>query len=254
MKITVLGCGSSGGVPLIGNNWGACDPNDPRNRRTRVSVLVEEGDTSILIDTSPDVRQQLLNCNLQNLSAVLYTHAHADHCHGIDDLRSVSWLTKGPIPIYADADTMQQLEERFAYAFHGSNSAGHFYRQIVAPHIIEDVFQIGPITITPFVQNHGDVQSLGFRLNNFAYSTDVKELDDAAFQILRGTKAWVVDCVREMPHPTHSHLAQTLEWIARVKPKQAFLTHLNHTVDYATLAAKCPKGTEPAYDGLVISC
>jgi phosphoribosyl 1,2-cyclic phosphate phosphodiesterase len=255
MKITILGCGSSGGVPLIGNNWGSCDPENPLNRRTRVSILVEDGDTTILVDTSPDMRQQLLRCNLQKLSAVLFTHAHADHCHGIDELRAVNWLTQQPTDIYATSQTIKELSERFGYIFSESHVApDHFYKPAVTPHVIEGPFQIGSINITPFVQDHGNSQSLGFRFNDFAYSTDVKNLDENAFSALRGSKAWVVDCVREKPHPTHSHLEQTLEWIAHVKPERAWLTHMNHLMDYATISAKLPSGVRLAHDGLVIEC
>lgn len=254
MKVTILGCGSSGGVPLIGNRWGNCDPGNPKNRRLRVSVLVEEGDSTLLIDTSPDMRQQVLACNLQRLTAVLYTHAHADHCHGIDELRSVNWLTKKPVDVFADAATMQDLETRFDYIF-GGTKPDKFYKPAVEPHVINGPFKIGSINIVPFAQGHtATSQSLGFRLNDFAYSTDVHALDDAAFAALKGVKAWVVDCVREEPHPTHSHLAQTLEWIARVKPERAYLTHMNETLDYAALAAKLPAGVWPAHDGLIIEC
>ncbi|MDP9128238.1 MAG: MBL fold metallo-hydrolase [Pseudomonadota bacterium] len=251
MKITVLGCGSSGGVPLVGNDWGTCDPNEPRNRRTRVSILVEQGDTTLLVDTSPDMRQQLLDCQLTNLTAVLYTHSHADHCHGIDDLRGVNWLTKKPVDIYADSKTMSELEQRFSYVF---NPAEHFYKPAVHAHRIDGPFAIGGIDVVPFMQNHGYVHSLGFRFGDFAYSTDVKTLDEAAFQTLAGIKVWIVDCVREAPHPTHSHLAQTLEWIARVKPARAFLTHMNHMMDYADIMTKLPPGVWPAHDGLIIEC
>jgi phosphoribosyl 1,2-cyclic phosphate phosphodiesterase len=255
MKITILGCGSSGGVPLIGNVWGECDPGNPLNRRTRVSILVEEGDTTILVDTSPDMRQQLLDCNLQRLSAVLFTHAHADHCHGIEELRGINWLTKKPIDIHANAETMKDLQERFPYIFSGSQGApGYFHKPAVTPHLINGPFQIGAINITPFIQDHGYGQSLGFRFNDFAYSTDVKTLDKNAFSVLQGIKMWIVDCVREEPHPTHSHLAQTLEWIARVKPQRAWLTHMNHLMDYAKISTKLPQGVWPAHDGLVIEC
>jgi phosphoribosyl 1,2-cyclic phosphate phosphodiesterase len=253
MKITILGCGSSGGVPLIGNDWGACDPSDPHNRRSRVSVLVEKADASILIDASPDMREQFLAHDIKNLSAVLFTHSHADHCHGIDELRSIVRLTKKPIDIYADARTLQELENRFDYIFHGSKP-DKLYKPVVTPHLIDGAFEIGGIHITPFEQQHANMPSLGFRLDDFAYSTDVKALDVAAFAALTGVKIWAVDCVREKPHPTHSHLAQTLEWIARVKPERAYLTHMNETLDYAALAAKLPPGVEPAYDGLVIEC
>lgn len=254
MKITVLGCGSSSGVPLIGNKWGACDPANPRNRRLRASILVEEGGTVLLVDTSPDMRQQLLNCDLQRLDAVLYTHAHADHCHGIDDLRSINWLIKKPVDIYADAPTFQILETSFPYVFR-TKADDPFYMPAVVKNIIEKPFAIGGIKIVPFKQGHGPVHSLGFRFNDFAYSTDVNKLDDAAFKVLDGVKIWIVDCIREEPrHHTHSHLAQTLEWIAKVRPERAFLTHMSHSLDYAALAAKLPKGVEPGYDGLVIEC
>jgi phosphoribosyl 1,2-cyclic phosphate phosphodiesterase len=254
VKVTILGCGSSGGVPLIGNDWGTCDPADPRNRRTRVSALIEEGDTTILIDTSPDMRQQVLACDLKKLDAVLFTHAHADHCHGIDELRSVNWLMKKPIDIYADPDTLRDLEARFGYIFTGTKP-DKFYKPAVVPHAIKEPFALGGIRVTPFAQGHGPMTTLGFRLNDFAYSTDVKTLDEAAFAALAGVKVWVVDCIRENPpHPTHALLAETLAWIARVKPERAYLTHMNETLDYATLAKKLPKGVAPAHDGLAIAC
>jgi phosphoribosyl 1,2-cyclic phosphate phosphodiesterase len=255
MKITILGCGTSSGVPSIGNNWGACDPSESKNHRLRVSILVEEGDTTLLVDTSPDMRQQLLNCNLQKLDGVLYTHAHADHCHGIDDLRSINWLTQKPVAIYADAITMEELRTKFSYIFEGNKTIAEFYRPGIVPHIIDGKFTIKDIEVTPFLQRHApNLMSLGFRFGDFAYSTDAHKLDDVAFEALRGIKVWVVDCVREKPHPTHSHLEQTLEWIARVKPERAFLTHMNNSMDYATLRAKLPDAVEPAYDGLVITC
>lgn len=253
MKITVLGCGSSGGVPLIGNVWGACDPAHPRNRRTRVSILVQKDDTTVLVDTSPDLRQQLLACNLQTMDAVLYTHAHADHTHGIDELRSVNWLTRNPIDLYADPATLAELRAKFSYVFHEPGRT-KFYAPSVLPHEISGAFQVGALDIVPFYQNHGSIRSLGYRFGNFAYSTDVWELDDEAFEILRGTKTWIVDCVRAKPHNTHAHLQKTLSWIERVKPERAFLTHMNESMDYATLIETLPAGILPAYDGLVLEC
>ncbi|MDE2029633.1 MAG: MBL fold metallo-hydrolase [Alphaproteobacteria bacterium] len=250
MKVTVLGCGSSPGVPAIQHGWGDCDPSNPRNRRTRVSVYVEQGDTAILIDTSPDLRQQALDNNIKKIDAVLYTHAHADHCHGIDELRSFKRLSGKLVDIYAAPDTLVRLQGHFPYIFKGED----LYKPSVAGHEITDPFAVGGIQIKPFTQDHGDIQTLGFRLGDFAYSTDLHALDEAAFDALRGIKIWVVDCVREKPHPTHSHLEQTLQWIERVKPDQAYLTHMNHTLDYDALAAKLPSGVRPAHDGLIIDC
>jgi phosphoribosyl 1,2-cyclic phosphate phosphodiesterase len=198
------------------------------------------------------MRQQFLDNNVKDLTAVLYTHSHADHCHGIDELRSVTWLMKKPIDIYADPMTLKELEERFPYIFLGSRD--NFYKPMVVPHRIEGNFRIGNIAIMPFIQDHGYVRSLGFRFKDFAYSTDVKRLDDDAFAALNDVKVWIVDCVREEEHLSHSHLKQTLEWINRVKPERAYLTHMNQTLDYTTLAAKLPPGVWPAYDGLVIEC
>jgi phosphoribosyl 1,2-cyclic phosphate phosphodiesterase len=253
MKITVLGCGSSGGVPLIGGVWGDCDPQNPRNRRTRTSILVEDGETTLLVDTSPDMRQQLLACGLKTLDAVLFTHAHADHCHGIDELRSVNWLTQKPIDVYADAKTMIVLTHRFGYIFHGSGK-GNFYKPSVTPREISGAFRVGNIAILPFFQDHGAIHSLGFRFGDFAYSTDVHNFDDAALTALRGVKTWILDCVREEPHPTHLNLTQALKWIETVKPERAFLTHLSHTLDYETLVHNLPSAVLPAHDGLVIEC
>jgi phosphoribosyl 1,2-cyclic phosphate phosphodiesterase len=253
MKITVLGCGSSGGVPLIGSVWGECDPNNSRNRRSRTSILVEDGETTLLVDTSPDMRQQLLTCGLRKLDAVLFTHAHADHCHGIDELRSVNWLTQKPIDVYADAKTMIILTNRFGYIFHGAGK-GNFYKPSVTPHEISGAFMVGDIAVLPFFQDHGAIRSLGFRFGDFAYSTDVHNFDDTALMALRGVKTWILDCVREEPHPTHLNLVQALKWIETIKPERAFLTHLSHTLDYETLVQTLPLGVLPAYDGLVIEC
>jgi len=253
MKVTVLGSGSSGGVPLIGGNWGDCDPRNSRNRRTRASILIEQGDTTLLIDTSPDMRQQLLDCELKNLDAVLFTHAHADHCHGIDELRGVNWLTQKPVDIYADAVTLKELTEKFSYIFRKAKG-NNFYKPSVTSHEISGPFTVGEINILPFVQNHGEIHSLGFRIGDFAYSTDVHAFDEAAFKTLRGIKTWIVDAVRPTPHPTHAHLAMTLDWIKAIKPERAFLTHMNHEMDYDKLVATLPAGVLPAYDGLVVEC
>jgi phosphoribosyl 1,2-cyclic phosphate phosphodiesterase len=255
MRVTMLGCGPSWGVPMIGDVWGACDPAEPRNRRRRVSILVEEGGATLLVDTSPDLRAQLLDAGVRGLDAVLYTHAHADHLHGLDDLRSVNRLTQKPLPVFADARTLQEIRTRFGYVFaplrHGAR--GGFYKPVLEPVEITGPFEAAGIPVTPFVQDHGFSPTLGFRFGRFAYSTDVIRLDEAAFAVLAGIEVWIVDCIRCEPHVTHSHLAQTLDWIARVKPRRAILTHMDESLDYASLRASLPAGVEPGHDGLSLT-
>ena len=249
MRVTILGCGTAGGVPRIGNDWGACDPQEPRNRRRRASIRVEQGATSVLIDASPDLRQQALDAGMDRLDAVLFTHEHADHSHGFDDLRFFNRLTGRPVPVHADARTLASLQDRFAYAF----SAGSLYHQIVAGHQIDGPFQVGELAVTPFRQHHGPkLDTLGFRCGAFAYSTDVAELPEDAFAVLAGIDTWVVDALQIRPHITHAHLEKTLSWIARVKPRRAVLTHMGADLDYRTLRATLPAGIEPAFDGMVI--
>jgi phosphoribosyl 1,2-cyclic phosphate phosphodiesterase len=252
MRVTVLGCGPSTGVPVIGGNWGSCNPNDPRNRRRRVSVLVEVGGVVILIDTSPDLREQLLDAGVTRIDAVVMTHAHADHLHGIDDLRSVNRLMRSAIPLYANARTLAEIGSRFGYVLKPVEEPGRFYKPTLVPHEIVGPFEIRGISLLPFVQDHGFSATLGFRIGGFAYSTDVTELDDNAFAALEGIELWIVDCLRREPHPTHSHLAKTLSWIARVRPRHAVLTHMDQSLDYRELCAELPNGVEPGYDGLVI--
>jgi phosphoribosyl 1,2-cyclic phosphate phosphodiesterase len=252
VKIRVLGCGGSGGVPLIGDKWGNCDPGEPKNRRRRVSILVEEGATTLLIDTSPDLREQLLDAGTSRLDAVLFTHAHADHLHGIDDLRSVNRLMRAPIPVYANPDTLEKISQRFGYVFAPLESGDSFYKPTLVPHVIDGAFEIAGIRIVPFEQDHGFSTTLGFRIGDMAYSTDVVDLDETAFGVLEGVELWIVDCLRYEPHPTHSHLAKTLSWVARVKPRRAVLTHMDIPLDYATLRRDLPAGVEPGYDGLTI--
>jgi phosphoribosyl 1,2-cyclic phosphate phosphodiesterase len=199
------------------------------------------------------MRQQLLACHVKKLDAVLFTHAHADHCHGIDELRSVNWLMQKPVDIFADAMTLNELTNRFDYIFRGA-AAGNFYKPSVTPHEISGPFAAGDIAVLPFSQNHGAIRSLGFRFNDFAYSTDVHDFDESALTALRGIKTWIVDCVRQKQHPTHLNIDQTLEWIEKVKPERAYLTHLSHHLDYETLARALPAGVRPAHDGLVIEC
>ena len=246
--MTILGCGASLGVPVVGGGWGACDPSEPKNRRRRASILVEEGGTTLLVDTAPDMRAQLLDAGVRTIDAVLWTHPHADHLHGINDLRGLSLTSRRLVQGYAGRDTLEEIRQAFGYITGGDRG----YRPILEAHEITGPFALGPIAITPFVQEHKVMKSLGFRFGAFAYSTDVVELDEAAFAALAGVRVWVVDCLREEPHPTHSHFARSLDWIQRLRPERAVLTHMSHHTDYRTLAGKLPHGVEPAYDGMVI--
>ena len=248
MKMTILGCGTSGGVPRIGRQWGDCDPNEPKNRRRRVSILVQRGATNVIVDTSPDFREQCLDAGIDHLDAVLYTHDHADHTHGIDDLRGFFYLKRSPIPAYGDAQTLSVLNQRFPYVFDGT----HGYPAIAEAREINGALKIGELDVMPFRQGHGPITSLGFRFGPLAYSTDLDALDEAAFAALEGIDIWIVDALRYDPHPTHAHLERTLAWIERVAPRRAILTHMNWEMDYQTLRRQLPAGVEPAYDGLAI--
>jgi phosphoribosyl 1,2-cyclic phosphate phosphodiesterase len=252
MRVTILGCGASTGVPAIGPNWGECDPADPRNRRRRASLLVEVGAIAILFDTSPDLREQLIDAQVVRLDAVVMTHAHADHLHGIDDIRQLNRLMGATIPLWADAETLDEIRRRFGYVFSPPVEPGRFYKPALEPHVITGRFAIGGVPIMPFMQNHGYGTTLGLRIGAMAYSTDVTELDEAAFVTLAGIELWIVDCMRRAPHPTHSDLRKTLGWITRLHPRRAILTHMDQTLDYRRLSAELPEGVEPGRDGLVI--
>jgi phosphoribosyl 1,2-cyclic phosphate phosphodiesterase len=251
MKVTVLGCGASWGVPAIGPDWGRCDPADPRNRRRRCSILVESRDAVLLMDMAPDLREQLLSANVAWLDAVLLTHAHADHLHGIDDIRIVNQLVRKALPVYASPEALAEVERRFGYALLPAPERP-LYRPALIGRPIEGPFTVAGIPIVPFAQDHGYSMSLGFRIGPVAYSTDVTALDETAFAALAGIEVWIVDCMRREPHPTHSHLAKTLAWIERVRPRRAILTHMDQSLDYRELCAELPDGVEPGYDGLTI--
>ena len=252
MKATLLGCGPSWGVPAIGPDWGRCDPADPRNHRRRCSLLVESRGATLLIDTSPDLRQQMLDAGAARLDAVLLTHAHADHLHGIDDIRIVNRLMERPIPLYANADTLAEVERRFGYALKPVMPGQPLYRPALTPHEITGPFSAAGMPVVPFAQGHGFSTTTGIRIGALGYSTDAVELDDNAFAALAGIELWIVDCLRREPHPTHSHLAKTLAWIARVRPRRAVLIHMDQTLDYRELSGELPAGVEPGYDGLTV--
>jgi phosphoribosyl 1,2-cyclic phosphate phosphodiesterase len=264
--LTVLGCGSSAGVPRLGGadlagDWGKCDPSNPKNYRSRCSVLVERrsetGVTRVLVDTAPDLRTQLLKARVANVDAVLITHDHADQIHGFDDLRQIAHYAKERVEVWADATTSETLMSRFGYCFRQPKGSG--YPPICNLNIIPEPFAPfeiagagGPLPVHPFAQQHGSIRSLGFRFGPVAYSPDVNKLDEKAFAVLAGTEVWIVDALRYKPHPSHAHVALALEWIARVKPSQAVLTNLHQDLDYEALKTSLPVGVEPAYDGLAL--
>jgi phosphoribosyl 1,2-cyclic phosphate phosphodiesterase len=258
MRVTILGCGSSGGVPRLGGQWGACDPAEPRNARLRCAALVERisdaGTTTVLIDTGPDLRAQLLAARVGRLDAVLYTHAHADHVHGLDDLRMIVINMRARLPVWADQPTFDALMERFGYAF--VQPKGSMYPPILDLNLMAGDVVIegpgGPLSFVPFLVPHGGMDALGFRVNDVAYLPDVASIPDAVWPQLEGLRCWIVDALRRDPHPTHSHLAQTLDWIERTRPAHAVLTNMHNDLDYATVAAETPTYIEPAYDGMTL--
>ncbi len=264
MRVTVLGCGSSGGVPRVGGDWGACDPAEPRNRRRRCSMLVQQwqgqaGDprdaTTVLIDTSPDIREQLLDASVKQLDGVLYTHAHADQAHGIDDLRALAYTMRARIPVWMDAPTRADLHGRFQYCFEGSGGYPPILREMA---LMQPMVPVavdgpgGPLTALPLAQDHGGSPSLGFRFGPWAYSNDVVGLPEETFAALDGLALWFVDALRETPHPTHSHLEQSLAWGQRIGAKRIVLTNMHVDMDFQTLERRLPEGVEPAYDGMSI--
>jgi phosphoribosyl 1,2-cyclic phosphate phosphodiesterase len=252
LSITILGCGSSAGVPMIGCDCEVCQSADPKDKRTRVSIFVETEGKGILIDTSPDLRQQALRANLRQVDGVLYTHEHGDHSHGIDDLKRFNYLKQDQLHIYGDARTIQLLESRFSYAFLEPNPKYGWFRAALIPHTLMpyEMFEIEGVEVLPFPQVHGKIMSLGFRIGDFAYSTDLNALEDRALEALQGIHTWVVDAQGYSSPISHSNVSQTLEWIGRVKPKRAYLTHMGHELSYAALAKELPHGVAPCYDGL----
>lgn len=259
---TILGCGSSGGVPRVGQGWGACDPKEPRNRRRRCSMLVErhgEGahPTRVLIDTSPDLREQLIDAEVDRLDAVLFTHEHADHTHGIDDLRPLTIMHRRRIDVHLDAETSALLHTRFGYCF--ETPPGSDYPPILNEHRFHagDTIRVdgpaGPIEAQAFRQYHGSIMSYGFRIGGLAYSSDLHDLPAESLPYLEDLDIWIVDALRITPHPTHFSLSEALAWIERMKPRRAVLTNLHTDLDYGTLMRDLPEGVTAAYDGMKIT-
>ncbi len=250
MKVTILGCGASTGVPMIGNDWGDCNPAEPRNIRTRSSILIEHAGRAILVDAGPDLRAQLLTAGTRHLDAVVFTHEHADHTQGVDDLRSFFQMSGRPLPVYGTVDTIGSIRQRFGYMFDETKEG--VARGFLSAHAIGDDEGVPELGISTFAQKHLYWTSLGLRIGSFAYSTDVKEMPEAAFGNLESLDTWVVAALRRQPHPAHAALDVILGWIGRVAPKRSYLTHMNPSMDYRTLLDELPSGIEPAYDGLVI--
>lgn len=259
IRVTIMGCGPSGGVPRIGPNWGRCEPSNPKNRRRRCAILVDRfskrGRTSVLVDTPPDLREQLIDARVSSIDGVLYTHDHADHTHGIDDLRMVCYSMKKRVDVYFDALTRDSLRSRFGYCFETKPDSG--YQPILDPHDIVAGGKVvvdgkgGKIEALCIPQVHGDIPSLGFRFGRFGYSPDVSDIPDASIPILEDLDVWVVDALRYDPHPSHFHVRRALEWAERLKPKRTILTHMTTDLDYDALKRSLPDNVEPAFDGMV---
>ena len=249
MKVRILGCGTSSGVPRIGNDWGDCDPTEPRNRRTRSSILIDSDGEHLLVDCGPDMRQQLLAAGTANLAGVIVTHDHADHCHGIDDLRQIAHHTGAPVPLHARPETLQRLARRFAYAFEGTP----LYPAVIEPKPLVETLTLGAATLTFTDQPHGGITSLGIRVEEggatLGYAIDFHDMTDAMRALYAGVDVWICDCLRRKPHPTHAHLESVLGWAREMKVGQLLLTHLDKSMDYVTLAAELPDWAAPAHDG-----
>lgn len=258
LRVTILGCGSSGGVPRLGGKWGECDPTNPKNRRKRCSLLVERvtdaGTTRVLIDTSPDMRQQLLDADVGTLDAVIYTHGHADHTHGLDDLRQIVFNTRQRLKVWADKATQRDLMVRFKYAF--VQIEGSHYPPILEMETINGDITIdaagGLLTFQPIRVNHGTIDALGFRIGDVAYLPDVFEIPEESWPLVTGLECWILDALRRAPHSSHTHLEKSLSWIERAKPTRAVLTNMHLDLDYCALESETPSHVTPAFDGMTL--
>ena len=255
ITVTILGSGGAAGVPAISAGWGKCDPGNPKNRRLRPSILVETGTTRVLVDTSPDLRQQLLAAEVRELDGILFTHAHADHLHGIDDIREINRHMRRPIPVWATQFVLGEIDRRFGYVFEPMDeNIKDIYKPWLQPHEITGQFAVGDLDVVPFEQDHGYMDSLGFRFGPIAYSTDVIRMPEASFELLKGIDTWIIGCLTNMPdHPTHLPVDTAIQWVERVKPRRAIITHMGSRLDYQATRDLLPDHMEPAFDGMVIS-
>jgi phosphoribosyl 1,2-cyclic phosphate phosphodiesterase len=259
MKITILGCGGSAGVPHIGGldgdgDWGACDPAEPRNRRTRTSILVQDNGGALLVDTSPEMRSQLLACHVAAVDAILFTHAHADHITGLDDVRILNRIIDRPMRAAGTAHTLSEIARRFDYAFKPWTPPG-FFRPVLEPVQVEpgDQIELAGIPLRLFDQDHYFLRTLGFRAGDFAYSTDVVGFPPESIELLQGLDTWLVGCFQRPPHKTHAHLDLVLEWVDRLRPRRTVLTHMGNDMDWDWLRRNLPETIVPAYDGMVLT-
>jgi phosphoribosyl 1,2-cyclic phosphate phosphodiesterase len=252
VKVRILGCGTSTGVPRIGNDWGLCDPNEPRNARLRTSILVTSAGERMLVDCGPDLRQQLLAAQVGQLDGVIVTHAHGDHCHGIDELRAVAQAIGGPVALHARAEVIDQLKARFAYAFEQSD----FYRPIAAARELGEELRFGECRVSFVDQPHGGATSLGLRFDegrySLGYAVDFSELSGEMAALYQGVDVWIADCLTRKPHPTHMNLDAVVAAARDLRVGQLYLVHMGNGLDYQTLVAELPDWAAPAYDGLEI--
>jgi phosphoribosyl 1,2-cyclic phosphate phosphodiesterase len=256
MRFHILGCGGAAGVPMISKGWGLCDPNNPKNRRMRTSALLETPNGNILIDTGPDLRQQLINANVRQISAILYTHEHADHTHGIDDIREINRINKKPIQIYGNQETMDLLKQRFSYAFDDfANEETVIFRPWLKQNVIneDDEINLCGLNIKAIGVNHGFLDALGFRFDDFAYITDAVKIYENGFKNLYGLKTLFLGCMTMQKHITHADLDLVLKWVEKLKPEMTYLTHMSAGMDYDKLCEILPDNIRPCYDGLVVN-